>query len=51
MRGGPADGITLRLYPHNDGWEELLFGGSLYIAPDEQDRRKPFMVYAKNLER
>jgi hypothetical protein len=49
LRGGKADGVTVRLYPHNQGWEEVLINGELYVAPDTQDPRKPFLMSANAL--
>jgi hypothetical protein len=51
LKGGPYDGIKVRLYPFNNGHEEVILGGHLYIAPDAQDRRHPFMLHGSLVER
>lgn len=46
LRKGPADGIVVRLFPHNGGWSEVIVQGHLYVAPKKQDAKKPFMTSA-----
>lgn len=47
LRGGPHDGMTVRLYPHNDGHHYLAMPQANYIAPmpDDQDERKPYLLW------
>jgi hypothetical protein len=44
LRGGKHNGIKVRLYPQNNGWEELVLDGERYVAPSEQDPKKPFLL-------
>lgn len=43
LRGGPVDGMVVRLFPHNNGFDSVLLDGVKYIAPEVQDIKKPYM--------
>lgn len=45
LRGGGHNGMTVRLWPHNDGWDFLQLGGDTYLSPSEQDAKKPFLLH------
>jgi hypothetical protein len=43
LNGGRADGMTVRLFPQNDGWDVLDLYGETYLAPSPNDMKKPYM--------
>lgn len=51
LKGGPYDGMVVRLYPFNEGWDEVILQGHLYVWPSTQDRKHPFMMHGSLIER
>lgn len=45
LRGGPNDGMKVRLYESNGGFEKLTLGDATYVAPPEFEPTMPYMIY------
>jgi hypothetical protein len=39
LKGGPRNGMKVRLYPQNDGWETFNYNGDVYTREGDKTMR------------